>query len=58
MYNFPLTLRTYVPSDWKQVRVMQGGNSQSVAVSKNDKGTFVLYQVVPNAGTAELSVIP
>ena len=58
MYNFPLTLRTYVPSDWKQVRVMQGGKSQSVAVSNNDQGTFVLYQVLPNRGIAELSVIP
>ena len=58
MYNFPLTLRTYVPSDWKQVRVMQGGKSQSVAVSNNGQGTFVLYQVLPNAGIAELSVIP
>jgi len=55
MYDIPLTLRTYVPADWKQVQVKQGDKTQTVSSSTNDKGTFVLYQLQPNKGTAELS---
>ena len=55
MYDIPLTLRTYVPADWKQVQVKQGDKTQTVSSSTNDKGTFVLYQLQPNKETAELS---
>jgi peptidoglycan/xylan/chitin deacetylase (PgdA/CDA1 family) len=55
MYDIPLTLRTYVPADWKQVQVKQGDKTQTVSSGTNDKGTFVLYQLQPNKGTAELS---
>jgi len=55
MYNIPLTLRTYVPADWKQVQVKQGDKIQTVFPGMSDKGTFVLYQLQPNRGTAELS---
>ena len=55
MYDIPLTLRTYVPTAWKQVQVKQGDKTQNVATDTNDKGTFVLYQLQPNKGAAELS---
>ena len=55
MYDIPLTLRTYVPADWKQVQVKQGNKTQTVSSETNDKGTFVLYQLQPNKGIAELS---
>ncbi len=55
MYDIPLTLRTYVPADWKQVQVKQGNKTQTVSSDTNDKGTFVLYQLQPNKGIAELS---
>ncbi len=55
MYDIPLTLRTYVPADWKQVQVKQGDKTQTVSCGTNDKGTFVLYQLQPNKGIAELS---
>ena len=55
MYDIPLTLRTYVPADWKKVQVKQGNKIQTIATATNDKGTFVLYQLQPNGGTAELS---
>jgi hypothetical protein len=55
MYDLPLTLRTYVPSGWKKVLVKQGDKTQSVEVEKNEKGTYVLYQLRPNAGAAEIS---
>jgi peptidoglycan/xylan/chitin deacetylase (PgdA/CDA1 family) len=55
MYDISLTLRTYVPAHWKQVQVKQGDKTQTVSTGTNDKGTFVLYQLQPNKGTAELS---
>ena len=54
MYDIPLTVRTYVPADWKQVQVKQGNKTQTISTATNDKGTFVLYQLQPNKGTAEL----
>jgi peptidoglycan/xylan/chitin deacetylase (PgdA/CDA1 family) len=55
MYNVPLTLRTYVSDEWKQVNVKQGDKIQSVTADKNDKGTFIIYQLQPNGGSAEIS---
>jgi peptidoglycan/xylan/chitin deacetylase (PgdA/CDA1 family) len=55
MYDIPLTVRTYVPANWKQVQVKQGDKIQTIAAATNDKGTFVLYQLKPNEGTVELS---
>jgi hypothetical protein len=57
MYNVPLTLRTYVPDDWKNVQVKQGDKIQTVTSSKNDDGTYVLYQLRPNGGSAELTTV-
>ena len=54
-YDIPLTLRTYVPADWKKVQINQGDNIQTVSAGRNDKGTFVLYKLHPNRGVAELS---
>ena len=48
MYNLPLTLRTSVPSSWKNVTIKQGDDIQKVAV-KNGK---ILYNLTPNAGEA------
>jgi peptidoglycan/xylan/chitin deacetylase (PgdA/CDA1 family) len=55
MYDIPLTVRTYVPANWKQVQVKQGDKIQTITTVTNDRGTFVLYQLKPNGGTAELS---
>jgi peptidoglycan/xylan/chitin deacetylase (PgdA/CDA1 family) len=55
MYDLPLTLRTYIPADWKKVWIKQGNKTQEITAGRNDKGTFVLYQLQPNHGSAELS---
>ena len=55
IYDIPLTLRTYIPPDWKQVHIKQGDKTQKIASSINDKGTFVLYQLQPNGGKAVLT---
>ncbi len=48
MYYLPLTLKTYVPSGWENVRVAQGKHTYQSSVKKDDKGSYVLYQAEPN----------
>jgi peptidoglycan/xylan/chitin deacetylase (PgdA/CDA1 family) len=57
MYNEPLTLKTYLPSDWKKVQVKSGNKKQELPTKKDEKGIFVLYEVVPDAGTVEISKV-
>lgn len=57
-YHLPLTLKTYVPSDWKRVIVIQQNQSQSINVERDKKGTFILYQAEPNRGNIILSQLP
>jgi peptidoglycan/xylan/chitin deacetylase (PgdA/CDA1 family) len=55
MYKLPLTLKSYVPSEWETVNVRQGTEEQLVQAEKDAKGTFVLYQALPNAQPVTLS---
>ena len=48
-YDLPLTLKTYVPGDWKQAKVMQGDVTQTPGIQHDDQGAFVLYQAKPNS---------
>lgn len=50
MYNLPLTLKTYVFSDWKKAKVFQAGQSKILTVEHDDKGSFIQYQAFPNEG--------
>ena len=54
-YSVPLTLKTYVNSDWKEILVNQGNKSETVSSLSDDVGTFVLYQATPNGDRVELS---
>lgn len=54
-YDLPLTLRTRVPSDWSEARVVQGDSTQTVSVRENEDGLFVQYQARPNAATIEIT---
>jgi peptidoglycan/xylan/chitin deacetylase (PgdA/CDA1 family) len=47
-YDLPLTLKTYIPGDWKQAKVVQGDVTQTVGIQHDDQGAFVLYQAKPN----------
>ncbi len=55
VYNIPLTLKTYVSSDWKTVKVKQGDKEQRIRSENDEKGAYILYQALPNAGTVDLS---
>lgn len=56
LYNYPLTLKTYVPSDWEQVSVKQAGKTKTYSVSKDEKGFYIQYQAFPNSG--KITLIP
>ena len=54
-YNVPLTLKTYIDPDWEKVTVKQGANTITVTPSSDEKGSYVLYQALPNAEDIEVS---
>jgi peptidoglycan/xylan/chitin deacetylase (PgdA/CDA1 family) len=51
MYDLPLTLKTYISPDWKNVLVKQNGKEQNLVAQKDAAGNFVLYKAVPNEGS-------
>jgi hypothetical protein len=55
LYNEPLTLRTYVPGDWPAVEVKQNEKAGRITAGKDEKGAFIIYDAVPNAGKIEVS---
>jgi hypothetical protein len=56
LYNFPLTLKTYVDPDWKNVMIKQGEKTVTIVPASDEKGIFVLYQATPNAEDIEISL--
>ena len=54
MYDEPLTLKTYVPSNWKKVEIKRRDGKQELQTQKDQNGTFVFYQAVPAGGTIEI----
>lgn len=49
LYNFPLTLKTYVPAEWYTVSVEQENHEQEVPVQKDIRGSYIIYLAEPNA---------
>lgn len=54
VYDIPVTLKTYVPSTWKNA-VINIENQPELKVQQDEQGAFVLYSVVPNEGEIILS---
>ncbi|MFB9844870.1 polysaccharide deacetylase family protein [Mucilaginibacter ginsenosidivorans] len=54
-YYLPLTLKTYVPANWKLVHIEQGKHFTTKKPEKDDKGSYVLYQAEPNGAGITLS---
>ncbi len=44
MYDLPLTLKTYIPGDWKHVKQVQGKHTNQLSINKDTNGNYVLYQ--------------
>jgi hypothetical protein len=57
MYELPLTLKTYLSSNCKEVQVKQGTESKTILIRQDAGGWYVLYQAYPNAGDIELNII-
>jgi peptidoglycan/xylan/chitin deacetylase (PgdA/CDA1 family) len=57
-YNFPLTLKTFVHQDWKNVSVKQNNQEIVNTLLHDNSGSYVLYKVVPNSGQVTISVRP
>ncbi len=55
LYDFPLTLKTYVPADWENVTVSQDGETNQIASTEDENGRFVSYKATPNSGSITLS---
>jgi peptidoglycan/xylan/chitin deacetylase (PgdA/CDA1 family) len=56
LYDFPLTLKTYVPEDWTTCKIKQGENEIEVAAAADKTGKFLLYDALPNK--AEIIISP
>ena len=58
MYNLPLTLKTVVSPEWKEVIVKQGNESSRISTQKTGDVTFVQYQASPDANIDITAVLP
>lgn len=56
LYDYPLTLKTYVPEDWNAVKVTQGERQVSVSPATDADGNFILYEAIP--GSEEVTLSP
>jgi peptidoglycan/xylan/chitin deacetylase (PgdA/CDA1 family) len=54
-YEVPLTLKTFVPNDWKNVVVKQDDKEIENKILKTEEGNYVLYEVVPNSGQVTIT---
>jgi hypothetical protein len=54
MYDFPLTLKTYIPADWNGIQGFQNGKIIGIQRLSDDHGEYVQYEAVPNAGNIRL----
>lgn len=49
MYDLPLTLKTYIPSAWKEVEIKQGNVNTRIRPQQDTKGSYVQYRAKPNS---------
>ena len=47
LYDYPLTLKTYVPLNWQIANINQGDLTQVVEVESDLKGSYIIYSVIP-----------
>ncbi|HSF53716.1 MAG TPA: polysaccharide deacetylase family protein, partial [Algoriphagus sp.] len=56
LYSVPLTLKTYIPAEWTSAQVSQGDQSSTVEIQKDEKGSFVVYDVKPGGGEVRVEM--
>lgn len=55
LYDIPLTLRTYIKSDWKEVKVTQGNQFRTYQPQADQKGLYILYSAMPGESVIEIA---
>ncbi|MFT7249841.1 MAG: peptidoglycan/xylan/chitin deacetylase (PgdA/CDA1 family) [Psychromonas sp.] len=53
VYDIPLTFKTYLPKDWEKVSL--NDESEALPTFKDNKGTYVLCDILPSTGEATLT---
>lgn len=54
-YDYPLTLKTYLPKSTGTLSIRQGDNEISYLSGSDEQGSFVLYRILPNSDGIKLS---
>lgn len=55
-FDFPLSIKSFVPPTWSKAVVVQGDNKIDVEVQQSEDGdAYIIYDAVPDAG--EISII-
>lgn len=49
LYNYPLTMKTFVPDEWAEVTVSSGNETKTVRSVSGPEGTYVVYPITPNS---------
>ena len=49
LYNYPLTMKTFVPDEWTEVTVSSGNETKTVRSVSGPEGTYVVYPITPNS---------
>lgn len=57
LYNYPLTLKTYIPEDWENISVVQGARSVNWIMASDDQGKYILYDAMPNEEAVTINAI-
>lgn len=56
IYQYPLTLKTYVPAGWHKVKVVQGAKIiTNISQRKDAAGSYVTYRAQPNGAPVVLN---
>ncbi|MDX2444015.1 MAG: polysaccharide deacetylase family protein [Bacteroidales bacterium] len=55
IYDYPLTLKTYVPVNWEIAKISQADINQVVEVESDLKGSYITYTVIPTVGKIIIS---
>jgi peptidoglycan/xylan/chitin deacetylase (PgdA/CDA1 family) len=56
IYAVPLTLKTYIPADWTSARITHGNSGELLEIQKDEKGSFVVYDVKPGNGEIRVGI--
>jgi peptidoglycan/xylan/chitin deacetylase (PgdA/CDA1 family) len=57
LYNLPLTLKTYVDSNWEEAKVEQGELITKVNVQREGSSTFITYRAMPSEESITISKV-